>query len=149
MHTSYYSATIPERRECRKNEARIVNRGSQGRGFESHERTFAFFILNLAIMCCNGVLLLPCSYSVSVGIYSIVMWQIFIDWGLVISLQKYSSWQKEELYLKKTKKNIISPLRSTLQRFILAQSKIRKGTVRLKLDNKIEILQGPFCCSMK
>ena len=82
MHTSYYSATIPGRRECRKNEARIVDRGSQGRGFESHERTFAFFILNLAIMCSNDVLLLQCAYSVPVGIYSIVMWQISLNGDL-------------------------------------------------------------------
>ena len=82
MHTSYYSATIPGRQECRKNEARIVDRGSQGRGFESHESSFAFFILNLAIMCCNDGLLLQCAYSVPVGIYSIEMLQISLNGDL-------------------------------------------------------------------
>ena len=79
MHTSYFSATIPGRQECQKNEARIVDRRLQGRGFESHKRTFAFFILNLAIMCCNDVLLLQCAYSVPVGIYSSVRWQISLN----------------------------------------------------------------------
>ena len=79
MHTSYYSETIPGCQECRKNEAMIVNRGLQGRWFESNDRTFAFFILNRTIMCCNDVVVLQCAYSVPVGSYSIVMWQISLN----------------------------------------------------------------------
>ena len=82
MHTSYYSATMPGHRERPKNEARIVDGRSQGCGFQSHARTIAFFILNLAIMYCNDVLLLQCAHSVPVGIYSIVMWQISLNGDL-------------------------------------------------------------------
>ena len=48
-------------------------------GSNPTKRTLAFFILNLAIMCLNDVLLLQSAYSVPVGIYSIVMWQISLN----------------------------------------------------------------------
>ena len=61
-----------ENSQKKRPELSIPDHGLQGRGFESHTRTFAFFILNLAIMGCNDVQLLQCAYYVPVGMYSIV-----------------------------------------------------------------------------
>ena len=98
-----------------KTEAIRVDGKLQGCRFESHERICALFILNLAIMCRNMVLLLQCAFSVPVRIlFKSICGRFHLMVTFVISFFNYGPLQKEELYEKTVIFDVLTNLLLTI-----------------------------------